>query len=72
MSFNYLITLILAVALPAVVFQVTSIGVARLLTVSFWILALAVGVAVLVLQRRGRGRFRDLWNEECGAPIDPH
>jgi hypothetical protein len=66
------ITVILAVAIPAVVFQIISIDVARLLSVLFWVLALAVGAAIFVVQRKGRERFRDLWNEEHGSPIDPH
>jgi hypothetical protein len=71
-SLNYLITVILAVAIPAVVFQIISIDVATLLTVLFWVLALAVGAAIFVVQRKGRERFRDLWNEEHGPPLDPH
>jgi ABC-type branched-subunit amino acid transport system permease subunit len=71
-SLNYVITVILAVAIPAVVFQIISIDVARLLSVLFWVLALAVGAAIFVVQRKGRERFRDLWNEEHGSPIDPH
>lgn len=71
-SFSYLITIVLAVALPAVAFQVTSNDVATLLTVLLWAATSVVGVGILVVQRKGRKRFRDLWNEEHGTPMEPH
>ncbi len=71
-SLDYLITIVLAVVLPAVVFQVTSIDVARLLTVLFWVSALAVGASILAVQRKGRKRFRDSWSEEHGTPVQPY
>ena len=71
-SLNYLITIVLAVALPAVFLQVIPIDVARVLTVLLWVSALVVGATILVVQRKGRKRFRDLWSEEHGTPIEPH
>ena len=71
-SLSYLITIVLAVALPAAAFQVTSNDFATLLTVLLWAATSVVGVGILVVQRKGRKRFRDLWNEEHGSPIEPN
>jgi hypothetical protein len=71
MSLNYFVTIIIALVGPAIVFQVASVDVARPFIVLFWILAVVVGVMILVAHRRGRRRFRDLWNQEHGGPINP-
>jgi membrane protein implicated in regulation of membrane protease activity len=70
MSRNYLIALVLCLG-PASVLatQIRSAALARLLALLAVALAFAVIAIISVILERGKRRFRELWNEEHGAPI---
>jgi hypothetical protein len=72
MSQNYLIALVLCLG-PASVLatQVRSVDLARFLSLLAIASAFAVIAIISVILERGKRRFRELWNEEHGAPVTP-
>jgi Flp pilus assembly protein TadB len=70
-SWAYLISIALFIIAPLLATMVSSADAARLLISLSWALAFATLVIVPVIKNRGRRRFRELWNEEHGAPVNP-
>jgi hypothetical protein len=72
-SRNYLIALVLCLV-PASVLatQVRPVDLARFLSLLAIAPAFAVIAIISVILERGKRRFRELWNEEHGAPVTPH
>jgi cytochrome c biogenesis protein CcdA len=71
MSWNYAIAFLPLLAGAVAATQVASADVARLLIIFSLGLAFAVFAIVFVTKQRGRSRFRELWNEEHGGPVNP-
>ena len=71
MSWNYAIGFLSLVAGAVASTQVTSADVARLFIISSLALAFTVFAIVFVAKQKGKRRFRELWNEEHGGPVNP-
>ena len=71
MSWNYAIALLPFFAGAVASTQVASTDVAGLFIILSLALASTVFAIVFVAKQKGKRRFRELWNEEHGGPVNP-